>query len=168
MRRRREPPKSTPIAVSDALDRWGAAIVPPALWGSLSKPARPDVDVWAALANELELADFRPKLAADIEVRIFRLRWGNDYAMVANPRRLIHFQLEVWEAQLAQRMDGTLTVGELIVEHLEGTGDLDAGAVTDLVTFLRGEGFLEPRDRRCSRGPRGRPSAAPEPDGSGR
>ena len=42
-------------------------------------------------------------------------------------------------------MDGTLTVADLIVEHLEGTGDLDAGAVTDLVTFLRGEGFLEPQ-----------------------
>ncbi len=147
MSRRRESPKSTPITVSDALDRWGAAIVPPALRISLSKPVAPDadIDVWEALANKLELAGFRPKLAADIEVRIFRLRWGNDYAMVANPRRLIHFQLEVWEAQLAQRMDGTLTVGDLIVEHLEGTGDLDAGAVTDLVTFLRGEGFLEPQ-----------------------
>ncbi len=118
--------------------------MPPALRRSLSAP-RSDTDVWASLAGELELADFRPALAGDVEVRIFRLRWGNDYAMIANPARLIHFQLEVWEAQLAQRMDGTSTVGELILEHLEGTGDLDAGAVTDLVTFLRREGFLEPR-----------------------
>ena len=64
--------------------------------------------------------------------------------MIANPRRLIHFQLEVWEAELAKRLEGELTVGELILEHLEGTGDLDAGAVTDLVTFLRREGFLDP------------------------
>ncbi len=135
---------STSTIVADALDRWGAAVVPPALRRSLSAP-RSDTDIWGTLAGELALADFRPTLAADVEVRIFRLRWGNDYAMVANPARLIHFQLEVWEAQLAQRMDGTLTVGELILEHLEGTGDLDANAVTDLVTFLRREGFLEPR-----------------------
>ena len=130
---------STSTIVADALDRWGAAVVPPALRRSLSAP-RSDTDVWASLAGELELADFRPTLAGDVEVRIFRRRWGNDYAMIANPARLIHFQLEVWEAQLAQRMDGASTVGELILEHLEGTGDLDAGAVTDLVTFLRRRG----------------------------
>lgn len=144
MTRRPETPKATLSVVAEALDRRGAAIVPAALKSSLTTPAA-DTDVWATLAQTLELTGFRPRLAGDIELRIFRLRWGNDYAMVANPRRLIHFQLEVWEAELAKRMDGTLTVGELILEHLEGTGDLDAGAVTDLVTFLRREGFLEPR-----------------------
>ena len=127
----------------------------PRFWGSLSKPAAPDVDVWAALANKLELAGFRPKLAPDIEVRIFRLRWGNDYAMVANPRRLIHFQLEVWEAQLAQRMDGTLTVGELLtVEHLEGTGDLDGARLRISSRSSEGAGVPRATDRRCSQGPR--------------
>ena len=58
----------------------------------------------------------------DVEIAIFRLRWGNDYAMIANPRRLIHFQLEVWEAELAQQMDGSRTVGEIIVDRLEGSG----------------------------------------------
>ncbi len=143
MTRRREMANATQSMVREALDRRGAAIVPAALRGALAAPPA-DIDVWGSLEQELEITGFRPRLAGDIEVRIFRLRWGNDYAMIANPRRLIHFQLEVWEADLAQRMDGTMTVGELIVEHLEGTGDLDAGAVTDLVTFLRREGFLEP------------------------
>ena len=35
-------------------------------------------------------------------------------------------------------------MGEIVVEHLEGTGDLDANAVTDLVAFLQREGFLDP------------------------
>lgn len=144
MTRRPEAPISTQSVVRDALGRRGPAIVPAALRSALARPVA-DIAVWGTLAQELELTGSRPKLADDVEVRIFRLRWGNDYAMIANPRRLIHFQLEVWEAELAQRMDGTLTVGELVVEHLEGTGDLDAGAVTDLVTFLRTEGFLEPR-----------------------
>ena len=100
---------------------------------------------WASLARVLDLSELRPALADDIELRIFRLRWGNDYAMIANPRRLIHFQLEVWEAELAQKMDGTRTVAEIVVDHLEGTGDLDASAVTDFVTFLMREGFLDPK-----------------------
>jgi CRP-like cAMP-binding protein/Zn-dependent protease len=144
MIRRRDRPKAAPSHIAGALGRRGAAIVPAALKGSLSAPGT-GTDVWATLGHTLELTGFRPRLAGDIELRIFRLRWGNDYAMVANPRRLIHFQLEVWEAELAKRMDGTLTVGELILEHLEGSGDLDAGAVTDLVTFLRREGFLDPQ-----------------------
>jgi CRP-like cAMP-binding protein/Zn-dependent protease len=129
--------------VAEALGRRGAAFVPAALRSSLSAPES-ETNVWATLGQTLDLTESKPRLAGDIELRIFRLRWGNDYAMVANPRRLIHFQLEVWEAELAKRMDGTLTVGELILEHLEGSGDLDAGAVTDLVTFLRREGFLDP------------------------
>jgi CRP-like cAMP-binding protein/Zn-dependent protease len=143
MNQRRDPAVDTQSVVRVALGPAGAAIVPAALRSALATPAA-DIDVWDSLSQKVELTGFRPTLAGDVEVRIFRLRWGNDYAMIANPRRLIHFQLEIWEAELAQRMDGTMTVGELVVEHLEGTGDLDAGAVTDLVTFLRKEGFLEP------------------------
>jgi CRP-like cAMP-binding protein/Zn-dependent protease len=143
MTRRRMTPNTIQTVVRAALDRPGSPVVPTALAVALAQPTA-GVDIWGSLARTLDLTELRPRLAADVEVRVFRLRWGNDYAMIANPRRLIHFQLEVWEAELARRMDGTLTVGELIVDHLEGTGDLDAGAVTDLVTFLRREGFLEP------------------------
>jgi CRP-like cAMP-binding protein/Zn-dependent protease len=143
MTRRGRIPDRTHATVRAALLGRGSPVLPTALSVALATSAA-DVDVWNSLSSALDLAEFRPRLAGDIEVRIFRLRWGNDYAMIANPRRLIHFQLEVWEAELAQRMDGRKTVGELVVEHLEGTGDLDAGAVTDLVTFLRREGFLEP------------------------
>jgi CRP-like cAMP-binding protein/Zn-dependent protease len=139
-----EPSASVPTMIQRALKGAGAPVVPKALATAVS--ATPgSVDVWASLARGLDLSGFRPRLADDVELRIFRLRWGNDYAMVANPRRLIHFQLEVWEAELAQKMDGSRTVGEIVVEHLEGTGDLDANAVTDLVTFLRREGFLDPQ-----------------------
>jgi putative peptide zinc metalloprotease protein len=103
-------------------------------------------DLWDRLAERLDLSLFRPVLAPDIEVRIFRLRWGNDYAIVANPRALLHLTLEVWEAELAQRLDGSKTVGELIVDRLNEDGDLDADAVVDLVQVLGLHGFLEPRD----------------------
>lgn len=124
----------------------GPAILP----GSLDRGLTKDRDgiagnVWETLSRELDPADFRPKLADDVEVKIFRLRWGNDYAMIANPRRLLHFQLEVWEAELAQLMDGTKSAAELVVERLEETGDLDPDAVSELILFLRREGFLDPQ-----------------------
>lgn len=135
---------SVPAMVERALPESGSPVVPKALADALSAEEG-SLDVWASLARVLDLSELRPTLADDIELRIFRLRWGNDYAMIANPRRLIHFQLEVWEAELTQKMDGTRTVAEIVVDHLEGTGDLDASAVTDLVTFLLREGFLDPR-----------------------
>jgi putative peptide zinc metalloprotease protein len=107
------------------------------------EPAGPDL--WADLTERIDLSLFRPVLASDIEIRIFRLRWGNDYAVAANPRALVHLTLEVWEAELAQRLDGSRTVGELIVERLEADGDLNAEAVVDLVQILNANGFLEPR-----------------------
>ena len=152
---------SVPAMVERALPESGSPVVPKALADALSAEEG-SLDVWASLARVLDLSELRPTLADDIELRIFRLRWGNDYAMIANPRRLIHFQLEVWEAELAQKMDGTRTVAEIVVDHLEGTGDLDASAVTDLVTFLLREGFLDPRwtSRLISRTPSGRRQAS--------
>jgi CRP-like cAMP-binding protein len=144
MARRHAPAVSVPAMLRQGLEAERAPLVPSAVANGLARPAGDGVDVWGSLARELEITEFRPKLADDVEVRIFRLRWGNDYAMIANPRRLIHFQLEVWEAELTELMDGSRTVAEIVVEHLGETGDLDANAVTDLVIFLRREGFLDP------------------------
>ena len=52
--------------------------------------------------------------------------------------------LEVWEAELLPKMDGTRTVGELVVERMEAGGGLDAEPVTDLVLALQAGGFLDP------------------------
>ena len=37
-------------------------------------------------------AEYRPHLRDDIEIKIFRLKWGNDYAMIANPTDLLHYE----------------------------------------------------------------------------
>ena len=71
-----------------------------------------------------------PSLASDIEIKRFELRWGNDYVMVANPRAMLYFRLEPWEADLLPLMDGTRTVGDITVARLEEEGDLDAAGVT--------------------------------------
>jgi CRP-like cAMP-binding protein/Zn-dependent protease len=101
-------------------------------------------DVWSVLATRVDLARFQPKLASDVEVRIFRLRWGNDYAMAFNPREFKHYSLEVWEAELLPLMDGSRSVGELVVERLGASGSIDADGVTELVLGLREHGYFDP------------------------
>jgi putative peptide zinc metalloprotease protein len=106
-------------------------------------PAR--IDLWEDLGRRLDPAEFRPKLSDDVEVKSFRLRWGNDYAMIANPRDLIHFELTPSEALLIPMMDGTRTVGEIVVEHLRGSGDLEIAQVVELVRALHAGRFFDER-----------------------
>jgi CRP-like cAMP-binding protein/Zn-dependent protease len=101
--------------------------------------------LWRTLDRLTDPALFRPRLAGDVELKEFRLRWGNDYAMIRNPRDLIHFRLEAAEVPLVRMMDGTRTVKELVVEHLKGSGNLDLDGVIELVQQLNEGGFLDRR-----------------------
>ena len=143
MARRKRDQATAPLTLlGSRLSATGQPLLPEALARGLAQRSDPSSDVWASLRDSLDPSDLCPKLADDIEIRIFRLRWGNDYAMIANPRALLHYQLEVWEAQLAEQLDGSKTLAELVVARLEEGGDLDANAVTDLVLFLQSAGFL--------------------------
>ena len=130
---------------SDALDRLGRRVVPPALRRSLSEPAASDIRRLGQPLRRARTRRFRPRLAADIEVRIFRLRWGNDYAMVANPRRLIHFQLEVWEAQLTAAYGRHADRRRTDRRAPRGDGRLGRGRGDGPRHVPAGEGFLEPQ-----------------------
>ena len=101
-------------------------------------------DVYEQILDRVDLTRFRPKLAPDVEVKSFPLRWGNDYVMVANPRAMLYYRLEPWEGALLPLMDGTRTVGDIVVERLEEEGELDAAGATQLVQILELGGFLEP------------------------
>ncbi|MGH2686449.1 MAG: cyclic nucleotide-binding domain-containing protein, partial [Actinomycetota bacterium] len=70
-------------------------------------------------------------------------RWGNDYAMLANPRDLVHYRLEPEELDTIRLMDGTRTVKEIVVERFRESGGLELEGVMDLVYQLRVGGFLE-------------------------
>jgi len=129
------------VIVATALGRKPSTTRPLAIPDS---PAIDEGDIWSTLAQRVDPEAFVPLLAPGAEVKVFRLRWGNDYAIIARPDRGLHFELQPWEADLVQRMDGTQTVGELIVDRLQMDGDLDPGAVIGLVDLLRQKGFLEP------------------------
>ncbi len=121
-----------------------ALILATALERALAEHPPVQADIYVGLADSLEIADQRPRMRDGCEVKIFRLRWGNDYAMLARDDRELHYRLEVWEAELLPKMDGSRTVGELVVERMAAGGGLDAEPVTDLVVALYGGGFLDP------------------------
>jgi CRP-like cAMP-binding protein/Zn-dependent protease len=123
----------------------GAPVVPEGLGRALAAvPDRETPGLYALLEERLDPAGLRPKLRDGCETKFFRLRWGNDYAMLARSDREMHFRLEIWEAELLAKMDGTRTVGDLIVERMEEGGGLDAESITDLVGALNQAGFLDP------------------------
>ena len=121
-----------------------APILTTALERAIAAPTQVEANVYSWLTGSLEIADQRPRMRDGCEVKIFRLPWGNDYAMLARDDRELHYRLEVWEAELLPKMDGSRTVGELVVERMGGGGGLDAEPVTDLVLALYTGGFLDP------------------------
>jgi CRP-like cAMP-binding protein/Zn-dependent protease len=126
------------------LPHAGEAVLTSALPSALAREPVVDARLYETLEERLGVASLRPRLQDGAEVQVFRLRWGNDYAMLARADRELHYRLEVWEAELLPKMDGTRTVGELVVERMQAGGGLDAEPVTDLVLALHSGGFLDP------------------------
>jgi CRP-like cAMP-binding protein/Zn-dependent protease len=126
-----------------------AGRTPSGLWRTLSdrvavQSSDGEGGFWDDLAGKVDPAEFRPKLAPDVEVKQFSLRWGNDYAIVANPRDLVHYRLEPGDIELLSLMDGSRTVREIVIERFRESGDLELSGVIDLVYQLRVGNFLEP------------------------
>jgi CRP-like cAMP-binding protein/Zn-dependent protease len=102
-------------------------------------------DVWERIANLVDASELRPKLADDIEIRVFEQRWGEGYVMIANPRDLLHYRLAASDLPLLHMMDGTRTVKEIVIERFEESGEIELTAVIDLVRSLYQGNFLERR-----------------------
>src|SRR5690348_17197618 len=121
----------------------------PGLWGSVERrvgdagPARGEL--WDRLSSMVDVGDFRPQLAPDIETRQFERLGGEPYYMVANPRDLVHFRLQRSDQELLQLMDGTRTVKEIVVERFRDSGEMELANVAGLVWALYTENFLTQR-----------------------
>ena len=125
------------------------ADVRPGIWGRLETEAAQtpapegDGQLWQRLSDMVDPGQYRPKMADDVEIKEFHLKWGNDYAMIANPRDLLHFKLEPGEVEIVKLMDGTRTVKEIVLERFKESGDLELSAVADLVKQLYTGNFLD-------------------------
>jgi hypothetical protein len=84
--------------------------------------------VWEALARHLDAAGWRPQLGPWVEVKRFELPRGASHAIVGNPRDQAYFRLSPAEADLLERMDGTRTVGELVLDRFESASSIPASA----------------------------------------
>lgn len=107
--------------------------------------ASPDEDgagFWNGLAERVDPATYRPELRSDVEVKTFKLRWGNDYAMIANPTELLHYQISIDDVPLLDLMDGSRTVRQIVVERFQESGDMELEGVANLVKELRAGNFL--------------------------
>ena len=141
-RRRTEPVGAVSAAVR------ASSVGPGGTWDALeaallSTPTS-SIDVWSRLGHVLDPAALRPKIAEGTELKRFPSRWGNDHAMVANPDRDVHLDLELWAADIFPLMDGTRTVSDIVVERFDEGGGLDPSAVVELVGSLREGRFLDP------------------------
>jgi putative peptide zinc metalloprotease protein len=100
------------------------------------------LDTWEALSEHLDVARVRPRLGSWVEVRRFDLPRNQSYVMVANTRELLYYRFSPSEADVVKLMDGSRTVGELVVDVLQDSGELDLVAIAGLVRLLREGNFL--------------------------
>lgn len=106
-------------------------------------------DVWAAVARATDVGLSRPRLADGVEHVHFTTRWGAGYTMAKAPARggtgPTYLRFDADEGALLDRLDGTRTVRELVVDRLAARDDFDPESVAVVVEVLDRAGFLERR-----------------------
>jgi CRP-like cAMP-binding protein/Zn-dependent protease len=112
---------------------------------AIREPSQTDSEsgVWALLESRMDPGAWRPKLAADIEVRDFTTRWGKTYTMIANPRDLIHYRLESADAEIVKLLDGERTLKQLVIERFRDSGEIDVNGAARLVRELEAGNFFD-------------------------
>src|SRR3954469_4152676 len=100
-------------------------------------------DIWSALHGALDLGALRPKLADGVEVVRFTTRWGTGYTMVKNPRGPSYFRFSAEDGEVLDRLDGTRTVRELVVERMRDSNAFEFDNVVELVQMLEEGDFLK-------------------------
>lgn len=103
---------------------------------------RPDRGLWDDLERAIDPVSFRPTLQPDVELKVFRPRRGDGYAIARNPRDLVHYRLTLEEAEILPLLDGTRTVREVVIERFRESGDIEPRAVADLIRQLQAANFL--------------------------
>lgn len=102
--------------------------------------------VWASLRDRLDYASFVPGLIPDFERADLRSRDGTQYTVLKNPHgdkgAGTYLRLEAADMELVALMDGARTIEDVLVEHLQRTGNFALGRLARLTAALRANGFF--------------------------
>jgi CRP-like cAMP-binding protein/Zn-dependent protease len=123
----------------------GTVKADPALDSAEDRPEA--TDVWACLADRLDLGAYVPTPSPDVIARAVEGRDGRQLWVLRSPS-LNYLRLDDTDLDLWNRMDGRRNVREIALEHFLECGGFVADRLARLVRRLRADGFLgaPPRD----------------------
>ena len=102
--------------------------------------------IWEVLRARLEYATFVPRLVPDVERVELRRRDGTRYFVVKNPGgddgAGRYLRLEPEDIALIDLMDGTRSVQDIVIEHLQRTGGFALARLARLTAALNANGFF--------------------------
>ena len=118
--------------------------------------------VWDQVSEAVSVANYRPRLRADLTWARLKSRRGTPYTMLADRPRL-YLRLGPHDDFLASRMDGSRRVSDLVIDYFRQFGRFGFDRIATLVKDLRNAGFLvdPPRDVYETLNRRLNPPAAP-------
>ncbi len=118
--------------------------------------------VWDQVSEAVSVANYRPRLRADLTWARLKSRRGTPYTMLADRPRL-YLRLGPHDDFLASRMDGSRRVSDLVIDYFRQFGRFGFDRIATLVRDLRNAGFLTdpPRDVYETLDRRLKPPAAP-------
>jgi len=120
--------------------------------------------VWDQVSEAVSVANYRPRLRADLTWARLKSRRGTPYTMLADRPRL-YLRLGPQDDFLAGRMDGSRRVSDLVIDYFHEFGRFGFDRIATLVKDLRNAGFLvdPPRDVYEALDRRLKPPAPPAP-----
>ena len=102
--------------------------------------------IWETIRQRVEYATFVPRPVPDFERADLRRRDGTPYTMLKNPRGArgagLYVRLEPEDVALFELMDGSRTIQDILVKHLEQSGVFALARLARLTAALSANGFF--------------------------
>lgn len=103
-------------------------------------------DIYETIRERLDYASFVPRPVPDVERADLRRRDGTAYTVLKNPHgdhgAGLYIRLEPDDVALFELMDGTRSIQDILVKHLEARGVLAVDRLARLTAALAANGFF--------------------------
>ncbi len=114
------------------------------MWNQITEAVRQPprrTGLWAWLAAQVDLAQYRPQAAPGVEISHLQGREG-EYYVIKNPTAKTYYRLNDKDYFLWQQMDGSKSIKELVVAFFAAYGSFAFPRVAALVRGLKANRFL--------------------------